>query len=530
MATTFDFRISCESKLTALADRTLEAAHRMVTQLEAELSEFKPESPVYQLNHAKPGERIVFTPSAYELLLKSMEVSRQTQRAFNPLAKSKDVAGLNWDPVTREVWRLSEGTWLGFGAIGKGYALDRVRTLVEDAGFENYILSGGGSSVVMAGLEGPQRPWQWGWSWKKNESGENLGLSLVHHEGKRIALGVSGTHEKGNHLISTDGPLRSALKSAVIATQSATEADALSTALFVSGWDQLKSGFKDLALPPGAAWIDETETPHWNGTFHNLWKNSLGSLLMFAAAFLGGLLSLSLTAQKALCDESIDLGAGDGANAFTPYLFDRSPIWVLLPIAFFLVVLLHLKKTKPKVENKGSLMNFTPKPNVKNTTTISTLLVASALYLSVETASAADIEPLNHAVVALLGTTKAFKKSVNDGQGDVPVFYSKDAKGKPEKIVFIEKGIYPPSCTHTWAVGFDARTNKLTDIRPIEMSCPHALPTKSASYLDQYKGKTPADAPKIDAAIHVIAKATGTCVILNDVVKRSLLSLAKAKE
>lgn len=137
---------------------------------------------------------------------------------------------------------------------------------------------------------------------------------------------------------------------------------------------------------------------------------------------------------------------------------------------------------------------------------------------------------MNHAVVALLNTTKAFKKTVNDGQGDVPVFYSKDAAGKSERIVFIEKAVYQPSCTHTWAIGFDAKTNKLIDIRPIEMSCPHALPTKASSYLDQYKGKTPADAAKIEASIQTIAKATGTCNLLTDAVKRSLTSLNKAKE
>ena len=452
MATTFDFRISCSADRAALADRTLTAAHLLVAQLETELTEFQETSPVYQLNHAQPDARVLFTEAGIALLKRAFELSRLSQGAFNPLAKSTASSpNLNWDEATLEVWKETAGTWLGFGAIGKGYAIDRARAMVEDAGFESYLLSGGGSSIVISGQQAPEKPWKWGWSWKKDADGKNLGIPLTHFSGKRIALGVSGTHEKGNHVVGA----RSNLKTALIALPSATDADALSTALFVSGWDDSKSFLGELPLAPAAAWIDEQETPYWNGVFETLWKGAMSTV--FAAISLFSLLSVH--AHSALCDESVDLGALDaGSKSFTPYVFDRSGIWVLLPIFMFLVVASHLKKTKPKRQTKGSLT----KPMKKNATPLTTVLVASLTWLSVENASAAEIEPMNKAILAILGTPKATKKEINDGKGNVPVYYSKGADGKPQKVAFIEKGIYAPDCTHTWAIGLDGATGKIT--------------------------------------------------------------------
>ena len=200
----------------------------------------------------------------------------------------------------------------------------------------------------MSGQYTPETPWQWGWSWKKDSEGRDLGIPITHFTGKRVALGVSGTHEKGNHLVGA----RTELKSVLIATNSATDADALSTAFFVSGWEEASHYLQTLPLQPAVAWIDEQDTPHWNGMFNKLWNGALG-------AFLAGfslILVHALTIHSALADDTVDLGAMDaGTNTFTPYVYDRNKLWVLLPIFMFLVVCSHLRKTKPKRETKGSL-------------------------------------------------------------------------------------------------------------------------------------------------------------------------------
>ena len=509
MATTFDLRISCSSDpgdRAALAERTLAACQLEVERLENELSEFLEASPIYRLNQAAPFEKVTFTADAIALLIRSMSLRELTNGSFDPLAKSKDLPqdnlGLGWDPSSRQVWRLSEKSHLGFGAIGKGYAIDCVRKMIEEAGFEAYVLSAGGSSIALSGEEAPGSPWKWGWSWKKNEAGENLGVSLVHQSGKKISLGVSGTHEKGEHLIDRRShAAQSTLKSAVIATSSTADADALSTALFLSGWENSKKYLERLPLAPAAAWIDAEETPHWNGIFSKLWPSFCFVFLFFQT--------------NARADESVDLNSiAEPVHSFNPYIFDRNSYWILLPLFCFAAVILHLKKNKTVRERKKQM-----KRNA------SALLVATLLWGSAEMAQAVELEPMGKAVAALLGTTKAFKKTL----GDTPVFYAKGPDGKATKVVFIQKGIYQPDCTHTWAISLDAATQTVSEVRPLEMSCPHAFPARAASFLDQYKGVGPANVAALDSNVHVVAKATGTCRLTTDAVKRSIQTLVKSK-
>lgn len=153
---------------------------------------------------------------------------------------------------------------------------------------------------------------------------------------------------------------------------------------------------------------------------------------------------------------------------------------------------------------------------------------AAAVFALIESAHAVQIEPLGKAIAAALGTTKAFKNSMNlDGKTATSFYYSKDSRGAPEALAFIEKGIYPPNCTHTWVVGVEAKTQKVKEVRVVEMSCPHAFPTKSSSFLAQYKGKGPADAAKLHDEIDTIAKATGSSKLATDAVKRSIEAAVK---
>lgn len=152
-----------------------------------------------------------------------------------------------------------------------------------------------------------------------------------------------------------------------------------------------------------------------------------------------------------------------------------------------------------------------------------------AFFVEAKEAVAVEFEQLGKAVAGVLGTTKAFKKTIPSGKTKVDVFYSKDAAGKANKYAFIEKGIYEPNCTHTWVIGVDAATNKVDSIRVVEFSCQHAYPTRAASFLDQYKGKGPADAKKLDSDVMNIAKATGSCMLTTDAVKRSITNAQRLK-
>lgn len=339
MATTFSFLISCEKNEGRRAERALLRAHALVHALELELTEFLAESPIYQLNRAQPGVPVALSSHAIALLERSLRLSAQTHGAFNCLAKSEVPSALGrslaWDAETRMAWTLHDGVRLGFGAIGKGYALDQVRLSIEQEGFRDYILNAGGSSQVISGYARMGKPWSWGWSWSRSENGEPLGLEFSHESGEAIALGISGTHEKGQHILDPNQSLLAGgAQSALIAHASATDADALSTALFVSGWERGMESVQASSSTVAAAYVDQEGVARWNGIFQKLW----GAVLCMA---------LCLVPQIALAqEEEIDLSAG-ATDSFNPYIFDRNDLWVMLPIVAIALVMIHLKRYVP---------------------------------------------------------------------------------------------------------------------------------------------------------------------------------------
>jgi hypothetical protein len=54
------------------------------------------------------------------------------------------------------------------------------------------------------------------------------------------------------------------------------------------------------------------------------------------------------------------------------------------------------------------------------------------------------------------------------------------------------------------------------------MSCPHAYPTREQSFLSQFIGKGPKDAPTLKKKVDTVAKATGSSDLTTDAVVRSI--------
>jgi hypothetical protein len=147
----------------------------------------------------------------------------------------------------------------------------------------------------------------------------------------------------------------------------------------------------------------------------------------------------------------------------------------------------------------------------------------------VDQANAVEFEKLGTSVAKTLGTPKAFKAEAKVDGKAADVFYSKGSDGRANKLAVIQKGIYEPNCTHTWVIGVNPATAKVEQIRVVEMSCPHAFPTNKASFLDQFKGKGPADAKTLKENTHVIAKATGSSNLTADAVSIAIQAAVQLK-
>jgi len=231
MATVFEVRIAGEEP--AFAAQAAHAAFDVVDKLEALLSRFHPGSEISALARLAPGELLQLSEPTATCLALALDIEEQSDRAFSLAA----TASRTGQPPAR--WTLHPGTrtatvhegqcLLDLGAIGKGFALDRMGAELREWGAPAFLLVAGGSSV----LAGDPPPGEDAWTARLSDPAQPAGpaetIKLVH-----AALGSSGLALQGNHI--TDprtGQPATRRRRTWVRADSAAEADAFSTALMV---------------------------------------------------------------------------------------------------------------------------------------------------------------------------------------------------------------------------------------------------------------------------------------------------------
>lgn len=244
------------------AEAIFQEVRAEVERLEAELSEWRPGSPLGHLN-AAPTEAVVLSAEAYGLLERALGWSKVSGGAFDPTfasiwglwrfdaadrsripseaeAKAKasliDYRKVTLDPQAHTV-HLAPGMKLGLGGIAKGYAVDRIVDLLRAKGLTDFFVKFGGE-LYLAGQKGP-RPWIAGIQDPRDGTRHFAVLAL-----ENSAFTTSGDYEhflikdgvRYHHLIdpATGYPARKCRSVTIVAPRN-EEADALSTTVFVLG-------------------------------------------------------------------------------------------------------------------------------------------------------------------------------------------------------------------------------------------------------------------------------------------------------
>jgi thiamine biosynthesis lipoprotein len=159
--------------------------------------------------------------------------------ADDEIARAMERTGmgiLELDEATMSVRVGATVPMLDLGAIGKGYAVDRVIELLKEWGVGSALVHGGTSSVFAFGPMGGEQ------GWPVTLSDPGAASEVIERVVLREAgLGGSGI-KKGRHIIDPRrGVPVDGQRAAWVISESAARSDALSTACMVMGEDEIRA-------------------------------------------------------------------------------------------------------------------------------------------------------------------------------------------------------------------------------------------------------------------------------------------------
>ncbi|MBN2019310.1 MAG: FAD:protein FMN transferase [Sedimentisphaerales bacterium] len=219
------------------AEQAAQAAFEALDRIESNLSRFIENSDVSRINSIGKGRPLQIGLSTFECLQSGVEMFRQTNGAFDiafgSLHRGSNLLKLNEAEHIIEL--RADGVKIDLGAIGKGYAADKMRQVLVEWGITTAFISAGQSTVLAIG----KPPGLLGWPITISNPADNRVLAKIHLAD--IALSASGL-QKGKHIINPRSGRPANGKSAGWATaKTAAEADALSTAFMVMPLDEVRS-------------------------------------------------------------------------------------------------------------------------------------------------------------------------------------------------------------------------------------------------------------------------------------------------
>ena len=150
MATFFEVRISAEEK--SYAAQAAQAALDLLDKLESQLSRFRATSEIAQIARLEPGQQMRLTEPTFACLEVAKKIELATLSAFSVTANALQAQATLplWSllPDTSSIQRESGQLHFDLGAIGKGFALDRMAELLRNWDCPSYLLVAGGSSIL----------------------------------------------------------------------------------------------------------------------------------------------------------------------------------------------------------------------------------------------------------------------------------------------------------------------------------------------------------------------------------------------
>ena len=259
------FEFSVVTPDAVFAEHCFDAAVAEVRRLEQLLTTFSDSSQTAQINANAGIAPVPVDAEVYHLISRSLRISELTQGAFDisygsvdkrfwnfdttltALPDPKVAAGavklVNYrniilDPVKQTVFLKEKGMRIGFGGIGKGFAAEKAKAVLQQKGITSGVVNAAGDLTVW-GAQPNGQPWTIGIADPDNKHLPFSALQL-----NNAAVATSGNYEKfvmigGKRYSHTIDPKTgmpvTGLKSVTVICPNAELADAMATPLLVMG-------------------------------------------------------------------------------------------------------------------------------------------------------------------------------------------------------------------------------------------------------------------------------------------------------
>ena len=261
------FEITAVHEDDSLAWKAIQTCIHEISRIERLISAWDILSQTHKINQNAGIQSITVNQELFNLIQRSISISKLTRGAFDisfaaidniwqfdgrtqtmpsPEKIKASVSLINFqniilDKNQNSVFLKEKGMKISFGAIGKGYAANRGKKVMQSLGIQNGLVNAGGDLIAW-GNNAEEKPWKIGIT-DPNDKTQMISWLEI----KNQAVVTSGDYEKfvmidgvrHAHIIDPrNGYPAKGLKSVTVLCPDAELADALATSVFVLGEKQ----------------------------------------------------------------------------------------------------------------------------------------------------------------------------------------------------------------------------------------------------------------------------------------------------
>lgn len=259
------FEISAVTHIKEFADEVINAAITEIQRIEKLLTTYREDSETNLINRFAGVQPVKVSAETFDLVERCLRISHVTQGAFDISYGSVDKKLWNFDATAtalpgkktamqmvrlinyrniilnrdeQTIFLKEKGMRIGFGGIGKGYAAERAKAVMQQMGCESGIVNASGDLTAW-GLQPNGKPWIIG---IVNPNLTNTAFGSINIT--NMAVTTSGNYEKyiiinGKKYSHTINPKTglpvTGIKSVTIIAPNAEIADAMATPVTIMG-------------------------------------------------------------------------------------------------------------------------------------------------------------------------------------------------------------------------------------------------------------------------------------------------------